>query len=413
VRNEDDWLQMGPLTGKKIVLGVCGGIAAYKACELLRLLMKEGAWVQVVLSKNAHQFVTPLTFEALSGRPVYQEVFASQNSASMEHIRAAENADLLVIAPATAGTLGKLAHGLCEDALSNLVVAYDGPVMIAPAMNDRMHAHPAVKENMEILKSRGVRFVDAEHGPLACGTVGEGRLAAPENILQAVKNHFLKAMDLSGLKILVTAGPTREPLDPVRYLSNPSSGKMGYGIALAARDRGAQVTLISGPTRLAQPAGMAFIPCIRVEEMNARVQEKFGASDVFIMTAAVGDFAPTRVEKEKIKKKGNEPLVLKLQPTADILQEVAAQKTHQFVVGFAAETENLIESAREKLQRKKLDMIVGNDISAPGIGFQSDSNQVVIVDKTGSVEPLPLMAKKQIAHILLDRIRQAHPPRKS
>ena len=392
------------LRKRKIVLGVSGGIAAYKAVELLRLLTKEGATVYVVMSANADKFVTPLTFEALSGNPVYHQVFDSASSSLMEHIRVAESADLLVVAPATAGTIGKMANGLADDALSNLFAAFRGPVLIAPAMNDGMYANPAVKANIETMKERGVEFVEPEHGELACGTVGPGRLVAPEILLEAVKRQLNLRNDLSNFRILVTAGPTHEPLDPVRYITNPSSGKMGFAVAHAACDRGAKVTLISGPTRLVVSEDIRFFPCRKASEMNELVHKQLPSCDILIMTAAVGDFAPEQIEKEKIKKKGGESLVLKLVPTEDILLNVAEWKTGQFVVGFAAESENIVQSATEKLHKKKLDLIVANDISAPGIGFQSDSNQVTFIDKEERIEQLPLLPKREIADHLLDRI---------
>jgi phosphopantothenoylcysteine decarboxylase/phosphopantothenate--cysteine ligase len=395
------------LQGKKIVLGVSGGIAAYKAVELLRLLVREKAEVFVVMSLNAGKFITPLTFESLSGNPVYHEVFGEQSSASMPHIRAAENADLLVVAPATAGSIGKMACGLADDALGNLYLAFRGPVLLAPAMNDGMYLNPAVQENIDRLKQRGVEFIDPEEGELACGTVGQGRLAEPERILQAVQNRLSEDEDLRGLKILVTAGPTQEPLDPVRYITNPSSGKMGYAVAGQAGLRGAKVTLISGPTHLEPPNGVETIFCKQAGEMRALVNKHFPDCDVLVMVAAVGDFQPDTVQKEKIKKKG-ESLVLKLMPTADILKEASKTKTRQMVVGFAAETENVIQSAQEKLKNKNLDLIVANDISAPGIGFQSDSNQVTLIDKAGNIDPLPRLSKREIADVLLDRIKIKH-----
>ncbi len=399
------------LDGKKIVLGVSGGIAAYKAPELARLLMRQGAEVFVALSAHADRFVTPLTLETLSGHPVYHEVFGSRSSASMEHIRAAENADLLVVAPATAGTLGKFAGGLAEDALSNLFLAFRGPVILAPAMNDGMYAHPAVQNNIRILKERGVEFVEPEHGELACGTVGPGRLADLERIREAVEDRLSVQNDLAGLKFLITAGPTHEPLDPVRYLTNPSSGKMGYAVAEQARKRGAEVTLISGPTPLTPPAGVRVLPCRQAGEMNALVRDHLLQCDVLVMVAAVGDFRAEKVEKEKIKKKNGEPLRLRLVPNPDILQEASRLRTHQLLVGFAAESENLVESAREKLKRKNLDLIVANDISAPGIGFRSDSNQVILIDRSGTLEKFPFLPKKEIAGLLLDRIRDRIPNR--
>ena len=392
------------MKNKKIVLAVSAGIAAYKAVELLRMLMKEGAEVQIVMSANAGEFVTPLTFEALSRKPVYHQLFNLENSADMKHIRIAENADLMLVAPATASTLGKMANGLADDALSNLYLAFKGPVMIAPAMNEGMWRNLAVKENIEKLKSRGVKFIEPEDGELACKTIGPGRLADLDTIFERVKNHFKKFHDLQGLRILVTAGPTHEPLDPVRYISNPSSGKMGYAVAEQAKARGAEVVLISGPTHLKPPMGVGFKACKTAGEMNSLVQECFPECDVLVMSAAVGDFTAEKLEKEKIKKTSREGQTLNLVPTKDILMEVSKIKTQQFVVGFAAETQNLIQSALEKLRNKKLDLIVANDISAPGIGFQSDNNQVTLVDSNEQVENLPRMAKQEIANILLDKI---------
>ena len=392
------------MKNKKIALAVSAGIAAYKAVELLRMLMKEEAEVQIVMSANAGEFVTPLTFEVLSRKPVYHQLFNLENSADMKHIRIAENADLMLVAPATASTLGKMANGLADDALSNLYLAFKGPVMIAPAMIEGMWRNLAVKDNIEKLKSRGVKFIEPEDGELACKTTGPGRLANLDTILERVKSHFKQFHDLQGLRILVTAGPTHEPLDPVRYISNPSSGKMGYALAEQAKARGAEVVLISGPTHLKPPMGVGFKACKTAGEMNSLVQQCFPECDVLVMSAAVGDFTAEKLEKEKIKKRSREGQTLNLVPTKDILMEVSKIKTQQFVVGFAAETQNLIQSALEKLRNKKLDLIVANDISAPGIGFQSDNNQVTLVDSDEQVENLPRMAKREIANILLDKI---------
>lgn len=397
------------MRNKKIALAVSAGISAYKAIELLRMMIKEGSEVRVTMSANAGEFVTPLTFEALSGYPVYDKLFNSENSADMQHIRISEQADLLLVAPATASTLGKMANGLADDALSSLYLAFKGHVMVAPAMNGGMWENLAVQENIEKLKARGVEFVDPEVGTLACGSTGLGRLANLDTILNKVKKHFTKLEDLQGLRILVTAGPTHEPLDPVRYLSNPSSGKMGYAIADTAQIRGAEVTLISGPTYLKPPAVAKFMPCKTAAEMNSLVQKYLPECDVLVMTAAVGDFTAETLEKEKIKKCSGDSLVLNLVPTKDILMEVSKVKTKQFVVGFAAETQNLIQSALEKLRNKKLDLIVANDISAPGIGFQSDNNQVSLIDSSERIENLPRMTKKEIANILLDKIKQLQP----
>jgi phosphopantothenoylcysteine decarboxylase/phosphopantothenate--cysteine ligase len=386
----------------KIIFGVSAGIAAYKAVELVRLLVKEGAEVRVVMSSNTSQFVAPLTFEALSGYPVYHSLFDAKNS--MEHIRVAENADLLVVAPATASILAKMANGLADDALSCSHLAFKGPVLVAPAMNDLMWGHAAVKENISVLKSRGVEFVDPESGELACGVIGAGRLADITVILGKIRSYFNQRNDLSGIRFLITAGPTHEAIDPVRYLSNPSSGKMGYAVAEQVKARGGEVVLVSGPTHLKPPTGVDFKPCKKADEMNCLVQEHLEKCDVLVMTAAVGDFAVENPEKEKIKKRGDKGLVLKFIPTKDILLEVAKRNSGKLVVGFAAESQNLVESAMEKLKKKNLDLIVANDISSPGIGFQSDSNQVTIIDRAENMETLPLKSKHEIADLLLDRI---------
>ena len=386
----------------KIILGVSAGIASYKTLDLVRLLVKEGAEVRVVMSANAAQFVTPLTFEAISGFPVYCSIFDAQNS--MEHIRVAENADLFVVAPATASILAKMANGLADDALSCTHLAFKGPVLVAPAMNDGMWNHTAVKQYISTLKSRGVEFIDPESGDLACGAIGQGRLADITVILDKIKNYFIQRDDLKGIRFLITAGPTHEAIDPVRYLSNPSSGKMGYALAEQVKTRGGKVTLISGPTNLKPPLGVNFKACKKAEEMNLLVQENLEQCDVLVMAAAVGDFAAENLEKEKIKKQGDKGLVLKLVATKDILLEVAKRNLGKVVVGFAAETQNLVESALDKLKKKNLDLIVANDISSPGIGFQSDSNKVTIIDREESIENLPLKSKREISDLLLDRI---------
>ena len=386
----------------KIIFGVSAGIAAYKALELVRLLVKEGAEVRVVMSANAHKFVTPLTFEALSRSPVYYSLFDAQRS--MEHIRVTENADLLVVAPATASILAKMANGLADDPLSCSHLAFKGPVLVAPAMNHEMWEHAAVKQNIATLKSRGVEFIDPEPGELACGIIGQGRLADINVILDKIKNYFIPRGDLNSIRFLITAGPTHEAIDPVRYLSNPSSGKMGYALAEQVMARGGEAILISGPTNLKPPLGVDFKPCKKADEMNCLVQEHLEECDVLVMAAAVGDFAAENLEKEKIKKQGDKGLTLKLVATKDILLEVAKRNLGKVIVGFAAETQNLVESALEKLKKKNLDLIVANDISSPGIGFQSDSNKVTIIDREQNIENLPLKSKHEIADLLLDRI---------
>lgn len=386
----------------KIIFGVSAGIAAYKALELVRLLVKEGAEVRVVMSANADKFVTPLTFEALSKSPVYYSLFDAQSS--MEHIRVTENADLLVVAPATASILAKMANGLADDPLSCSHLAFKGPVLVAPAMNQEMWGHAAVKQNIATLKSRGVEFIDPEPGELACGVIGQGRLADTNVLLDKIKNYFIQRDDLNSIRFLITAGPTHEAIDPVRYLSNPSSGKMGYALAEQVMARGGEAILISGPTNLKPPLGVDFKPCKKADEMNCLVQEHLEECDVLVMAAAVGDFAAEKLEKEKIKKQGDKGLTLKLVATKDILLEVAKRNLGKVIVGFAAETQNLVESALEKLKKKNLDLIVANDISSPGIGFQSDSNKVTIIDREQNIENLPLKPKHEIADLLLDRI---------
>ena len=386
----------------KIIFGVSAGIAAYKALELVRLLVKEGAEVRVVMSANAHKFVTPLTFEALSRSPVYYSLFDAKRS--MEHIRVTENADLLVVAPATASILAKMANGLADDPLSCSHLAFKGPVLVAPAMNQEMWGHAAVKQNIATLKSRGVEFIDPEPGELACGVIGQGRLADINVVLDKIKNYFIPRGDLNSIRFLITAGPTHEAIDPIRYLSNPSSGKMGYALAEQVMARGGEAILISGPTNLKPPLGVDFKPCKKADEMNCLVQEHLEECDVLVMAAAVGDFAAENLEKEKIKKQGDKGLTLKLVATKDILLEVAKRNLDKVIVGFAAETQNLVESALEKLKKKNLDLIVANDISSPGIGFQSDSNKVTIIDREQNIENLPLKSKHEIADLLLDRI---------
>ncbi len=395
---------MKSLKGKKIVLGVTGGIAAFKAVELLRLLIKAGASVFVVLSENAKKFVTPLTFEALSENPVYHQVFDGDNSASMEHIAVAEKSDLFVIAPATANSIAQLAQGLADNPVSNLFLAFSGPVVVAPAMNETMWENAAVQSNINILKKRGLKIIEPESGVLACGVVGQGRLAEPSLIFEEIQKYFSTTGDLVGKNILVTAGPTREPIDPVRFITNASSGKMGYSIAIEAKSRGADVTLISGPTSLEPPAGIKLFRCQKAEEMKKLVLDNFLNCNILVMTAAVGDYSPLEISKEKIKKEIDKPFGLKLIPTVDILQEVAKVKNNQFVVGFAAESQNLIENAKEKLNKKKLDMIVVNDISSPGIGFSSDNNRVSILTPNGNIESVPKLPKKEIAKIVWDHI---------
>ncbi len=392
------------LKGKKIVLGVTGGIAAFKSVELLRLMVKADASVFVVMSENAKKFVTPLTFEALSENPVYHQIFDGDNSANMEHISVAEKADLFIIAPATANSIAQMAQGLADNPVSNLFLAYSGPVLVAPAMNETMWGNAAVQSNIHTLRNRGIKIIEPESGVLACGVVGQGRLAEPSHMFEEIQKYFSTNRDLGGKSILITAGPTREPIDPVRFITNASSGKMGYALAIEAKARGANVTLISGPTNLESPAGVKVLRCQKAEEMKNLVLDNFSNCNILVMTAAVGDYSLLEISKEKIKKEFGKPLDLNLVPTIDILQEVAKVKNHQYVVGFAAESQNLIENAKEKLKKKNLDMIVANDISFPGVGFNSDNNRVSIINTHGNIESVPMMPKTEIAKIVWDRI---------
>ena len=396
------------LKGKTIALGVSGGISAYKSADLLRLLIRDGAEVFVVMSANAGKFVTPLTFQALTGYSVYENIFFSSDDSGMDHIRRGENTDAFIVAPASANAIGKLANGLADDALSTFFLAYEGPVIVAPAMNNKMYANLVVKENLEKLRSRGVRVLEPDYGELACGTIGYGRLLEPSEMLNAVRETLALRRDLSGLRILVTAGPTREAIDPVRFISNRSSGKMGYAIAEQASLRGAKVTMVSGPCSLKKPTGVSVIDCETAEQMANYILKLFSEYDVLLMTAAVGDFSPECVAPEKIKKNNDNSLKLKLVPTRDILREILEKKLGQIVVGFAAETENILDNALDKLLKKKLDMVVANNVAQPGIGFDSDENQVTIIRGKSMVEELDKMSKSSLANILLDRVLELY-----
>src|SRR5271169_5698870 len=365
----------------KIALGVSGGIAAYKAAELVRQLQDRGVRVQVVMTAAAQEFVRPLTFAALSGEKVITDLFGAgaeqpNIDSAVEHIAVAQSIDALVVAPATADVLAKFAQGIANDFLSTLYLATTAPVVVAPAMNVNMWEHPATRANVEILKQRGVRVVEPDAGYLACGMTGPGRLAANETIVAAVMQALGAAQDLAGETVLITAGPTREKIDPVRYLTNRSSGRMGYAIAEAALRRGARVLLVSGPTAIAAPGAAELTPVESAEEMRQAVLKLLPEATIVIKTAAVADFRPKAVAEQKIKRKG--AMTLELEPTADILTAVARRKTSQVVVGFAAETENVLENARKKLASKSLDAIVVNDVSREGIGFDSDRNAVTI-----------------------------------
>jgi phosphopantothenoylcysteine decarboxylase/phosphopantothenate--cysteine ligase len=391
------------LTGKRILLGVTGSIAAYKAVELLRELTKRGAEVQVVMTEAATRFVAPLTFETLSRQPVLLDMFSLAYDSRIGHIEATARTHLFVVAPATARTIARLALGLADDFLGNIYLASRCPVLIAPAMDSDMFQHPALQENLDRLRSRGVHVVGPASGELASGLVGPGRLADISEIVAAVERLLTAAGDLAGQVVLVTAGPTREPLDPVRYFSNRSSGKMGYAIAEAAAARGAAVVLVSGPTALPAPAGVDVIHVETAQQMYDAVLRKLPVATAAIKAAAVSDYRPKRVAERKIKKEEAVPEVT-LEPTPDILAEVGKRKGNRIVVGFAAETNDLLANAQKKLQRKHVDLMVANDVRQPGAGFDADTNLVKILDAQGGVEELPLLSKRAVADRILDRM---------
>lgn len=387
-----------------VVLGVTGGIAAYKACELLRLLQKGGAEVQVIMTRNACEFVNPLTFETLSGYPVVMDTFDRPERWSVEHVAMAKWADLFVICPATANILAKMAAGIADDMLSTTVLATAAPVLVAPAMNTGMYMNAATQANMDLLRSRGIHFADPASGYLACGDTGVGKLAPVEEIAARCFRLLGRQGDLSGLRILVTAGPTREMLDPVRYISNRSSGKMGYALAEAAAARGAEVTLLTGPVSLKVPDGVRAVPFVTTEDLLGAMLANAGDNDVIIQAAAPADYRPVTVEKQKIKKQSGEPFVLKMVENPDVAATVGAgKKPGQTFVGFAAETEKVLEHAGKKLEKKNLDLIVANDVTAPGAGFDVDTNIVTLIARDRQQE-LPLASKREVADAILDEI---------
>jgi phosphopantothenoylcysteine decarboxylase/phosphopantothenate--cysteine ligase len=390
------------LKDKKIIVGITGGIAAYKTCEIVRRLKKLGAEVIVVMTENAQKFITPLTLETLSENEVVTEMFPERRIWGVKHVHLANWADLILIAPATANTIGKIKSGIADDILTTVIMATKSTVLICPAMNVNMCENPIFEENVEYLKKHGYLFIEPEVGALACGT-GKGRLPEPEFIVGEVVKLLTGKKDLEGKSILVTAGRTEEPLDPIRYISNRSSGKMGYAIAEAARKRGAKVTLVSGPSNLAPPAGGNFIPVKTGQEMLSAIRSQFGKTDALIMTAAVSDFVPAVISKDKIKR-GDEELLLKLKPSVDILKELGKRKKKQILVGFSLETKDEIENSKRKLKEKNLDLIVVNNPNVAGAGFEVDTNQVSIIDKKGKVEKLPLLSKKEVAEEVLDRV---------
>ena len=392
------------LEKRSIILGVTGGIAAYKAVELLRLLKADGADVTVVMTENAKRFVGPATFQALSGRPVADDLWAWRPGMPIEHLALALTADLAIVAPATANTLAKMAAGIADDLLGTLLLAVTAPVLVAPAMNTRMILHPATQANLATLAARGVHVVPAESGALAAEEAGYGRLAAVGTIHARVRELLLTPRDLAGRRVLVTAGPTRESLDPVRFFSNRSSGKMGLAVAVAARDRGAQVTLVAGPIALPCPAGVDMVAVVTAEQMRHAVLAHLDAADVVVMAAAVADYRPGAPGAEKIKKAGRGRLVVELEPTPDILAELGARRGPQVLVGFAAETGDPAAAARRKLTEKNLDLVVANDVTLPGAGFDVDTNQVEIFTRDGRRIAVPLAPKALVAGRILDEV---------
>src|SRR5450432_593685 len=391
-----------------IVLGVGGGIAAYKSAELARLLMQRGHAVQVVMTAAAQEFVRPLTFAALTGRKVVTGLFAPGNSdatlsSAIEHIGVAQENDVMVVAPATADLLAKFAHGLADDFLTTTYLAFTGPVVLAPAMNTNMWLHAATQSNLETLRRRGHRIVDPDDGELACGMVGPGRLAAPEQIAAAVEAEIGRRRDLEGETILITAGPTQEPLDPVRYISNRSSGKMGYALAEAAVARGARVILISGPVHLPAPGGVELVSVRTAVEMREKVMANLADAGIVIKAAAVADFHLSKVPDQKVKKTAAR-ISLELDPTPDILAELGRKKGDFLLVGFAAETQNLQQEARRKLESKNCDMVVGNLVGGADVGFESDENEVLLVLRTGENISLPRAPKRAIADRIFDQV---------
>ncbi|HET8921695.1 MAG TPA: bifunctional phosphopantothenoylcysteine decarboxylase/phosphopantothenate--cysteine ligase CoaBC [Candidatus Acidoferrum sp.] len=393
----------------RITLGVTGGVAAYKAAELVRLLQQDGFSVQVVMTRGAREFVTPLTFASLSGQKVITDLFGDSSGgeanleSAIEHIAVAQRTDLLLVAPATADIIAKFARGIADDFLTTLYLASTAPVVIAPAMNVNMWNHAATQENIAALRGRGVTVVDPAEGYLACGMIGPGRLAGQKEIVAAVREALKAQRDLDGETILVTAGPTYEDLDPIRYLTNRSSGKMGYAVAEAAARRGAKVVLVSGPTNLETPVGVNRVDVRSAHEMHVAVKDRIADASIAILAAAVADYRPADQSTEKIKK-ANAPLTIALEPTADILAEVAKNKGQKIVVGFAAETDHVAENARKKLQTKNADLIVANDVKAEGAGFDHDTNVVTLFSRDGRDLALPKMSKGEVAQRILDEV---------
>ncbi len=391
------------ITGKNIVIGVTGGIAAYKAVEVVSRLKKLGANVHVIMTQAASEFITPLTFREISGQPVVCNMWEEPKQWNVQHITLATLADLFLVVPATANIIGKISNGIADDMLSTTVMATKAPVILAPAMNTNMYLNPIVQKNLSTLKENGYMVLEPASGKMACGTEGVGRLPEPEAIVKHVVDFFSKDKRLDGKKVIVTAAGTREPIDPVRYIGNRSSGKMGYAIAAAAARRGAKVILISGPSHLEPPAGVIFKSVETTQQMMAAVLDEYDDSHIVIKAAAVADYRPKIAEQHKIKK-SSDTLELILEKNPDILLELGKNKKHQILVGFAAETQDLLRYAKGKLEKKNLDMIVANDVSLPDAGFNVDTNIAKVVYRDGRIDELPKMTKESLAEVILDKI---------
>ena len=393
-----------PWSGRRIAVGVCGGIAAYKLLTVVSRLVQEGAAVDVLMTEAASRFVSPLSFQALTHRPVHTDPWTMDADGQIAHIALAQTADALLIAPATAHTLARLAHGLADDAVTLMALATRAPVLLAPAMDGGMYEHPAMQTNLHLLQERGCAVVGPEHGRLASGLVATGRLAEPESILAALAALLQRRHDMHGLRLVVTAGGTREPIDPVRFIGNRSSGKMGYAIADAAAARGALVTLISAPTALPAPRGVELVPIETVAELRQALHARLEQTDVIVQAAAVSDYRVASPAQQKIKRSGDD-LTIRLVENPDVIAEIGGLPTHPLLVGFAAETDHLLENAQRKLERKNLDLNVLNDVGAPDSGFGTDTNRVTLLSRERDPEAWPLMSKRQVADRLLDRIR--------
>jgi len=403
---------MRMLKGKTVVVGVCGGIAAYKAVEVVSRLKKLGAEVNVIMTKNATQFVTPLTFQTISHNPVITDMFAEPKIWDVQHISLAEKADLMLIAPATANIIGKTANGIADDMLSTTIMATKAPVLFVPAMNTNMYDNPVVQQNISRLKSLGYIFMEPDTGLLACGVSGRGRMPDPQAVTDYAVSILCPAAgaggdaaqaDMQGINVLITAGPTIEPIDPVRYISNHSSGKMGYAIAEAAVQRGASVKLISGPVHLKEPSGVEMVHIKTAQDMYEAVMDNYKDYDVIIMMAAVADYRCAEMADNKIKK-SNDEMVIKLIKNPDIAKELGKIKGKRILVGACAETENLVDNALSKIKSKNFDIIMANDVTMEGAGFEVDTNIVKIIDKNGNIKDYPIMSKKEVASKLLDAV---------